>query len=437
MRRIVASVCLLALLATCASAVVAQEPTKVQALVYAVSAFDGRAHRGMFYPPSQDTLYLLAGADNIVAPRVTMVYYWAITNEFMADWESLNEPLSATMEIRQGDTVIAALNKQKFVLVYQQGYLAESNTLYIGDEAVRQEQEYNHLINEYLRQVDEVFRQNQKYQRDVEAYLDKVAKGESATPPEPPEQPQFPNVQITPLDEAFVVNLPDGVYQMWLKDAEGRILSGSHKDIVVFSPRRVGISYNIIPATKWTRPEHSNASAEIVYGRGNTTLYMQPFLAQEYNDAHYSKLLNPQSATGREDRWQWVSTTPIVDGELQILNRGDVAATSTYKPYVVRQLPGSALGYEIVELDATAEQRSPPTFRAFRVDLNLITHPYILQWRDTQGVVRDASIREMRPLNTDTAPTLYALSAYPLALGAVFLGWRWRATRRPTSRVNT
>ena len=49
--------------------------------VYGVNAYNGTLYQGVFHPPSVDTIYLLADKVNIISPRKTIIYYWAVTNE--------------------------------------------------------------------------------------------------------------------------------------------------------------------------------------------------------------------------------------------------------------------------------------------------------------------------------------------------------------------
>ncbi|HAJ06091.1 MAG TPA: hypothetical protein DCL76_06010, partial [Chloroflexi bacterium] len=59
--------------------------------VYGVNAYNGTIYQGTFYPPSVDTVYILADRVSMISPRKTLIYYWAVTNEYKADFDSMNE----------------------------------------------------------------------------------------------------------------------------------------------------------------------------------------------------------------------------------------------------------------------------------------------------------------------------------------------------------
>ena len=67
--------------------------------VYNGEVFDGQGYSAQFYPENVHTIYVMAGAQNVLVPKATNVYWWPITHEYKADWESVNEPLAGTLEI--------------------------------------------------------------------------------------------------------------------------------------------------------------------------------------------------------------------------------------------------------------------------------------------------------------------------------------------------
>ena len=68
-------------------------------VVYNGEIFDGQGYGGQFYPANEPAIYVLADVQNVLIPRITQVYWWPITQEYKADWESLNQPLTGTLEI--------------------------------------------------------------------------------------------------------------------------------------------------------------------------------------------------------------------------------------------------------------------------------------------------------------------------------------------------
>ncbi len=99
----------LALLLLAVIPIRAQEPDKVKAFVYSGQVFDGLGYVSVFYPPSVGTIYLLADQQNVLSPRRTLVYFWPLTNAYKADWSSMNQIVTGTLEILDGDEVVATI----------------------------------------------------------------------------------------------------------------------------------------------------------------------------------------------------------------------------------------------------------------------------------------------------------------------------------------
>ena len=83
------AVLVLALL--CAAPALAQAPQKERRFVYGLNLFDGVEFTTGFVPPAVDTVYVLADHLGVLDPKLTEVYFWPITNDYRADFTSLNE----------------------------------------------------------------------------------------------------------------------------------------------------------------------------------------------------------------------------------------------------------------------------------------------------------------------------------------------------------
>jgi hypothetical protein len=93
--------------------------------------------------------------------------------------------------------------------------------------------------------------------------------------------------------------------------------------------------------------------------------------------------------------------------------------------YYVRQLAGSALGYEIV-LHGPDSDRDV-TFSGFEI---FVDDPEMqIHLLDTDGNVMPHSQREIRILQTDNSPWIYALSILPLFGGLVAILLRRRSIK--------
>jgi hypothetical protein len=102
----------LALLSWTVISVQAQRPEKTEAFVYGGHVFNGHSHINTFYPPSVETIYLLANRPSVLLPRRTLVYFWPLTNLYKADWASLNAAVGGTLEVVVGDEVVAAIPQE-------------------------------------------------------------------------------------------------------------------------------------------------------------------------------------------------------------------------------------------------------------------------------------------------------------------------------------
>ncbi len=51
-----------------------------------------------------------------------------------------------------------------------------------------------------------------------------------------------------------------------MRSADGTIVAGSQRELVVFAPRRVAVGYNVLPETRWTTPEQVNDLSDVIVG---------------------------------------------------------------------------------------------------------------------------------------------------------------------------
>ena len=62
----------------------ADMPKYEEQFVYQLRLFDGNGYPETFIPRNEDTIYLLADINNVVSPRMTLVYFWPLTGKFVA-----------------------------------------------------------------------------------------------------------------------------------------------------------------------------------------------------------------------------------------------------------------------------------------------------------------------------------------------------------------
>jgi hypothetical protein len=430
--------CLLVFLFVGVPTTMAETPTLERQLVYALEVYDGVGYASNFAPTSEETIYLLADHPNAFSPRNTMVYYWAITGSYKADWDELNEPVeSATLEILQGQTVIQELSPTIFSIVLPEGHGSRESYLLWGADAERGYPDFLEEFREYYIQVRDYQNAYQEYQKAIDEYqdamLDETVVVKPEAPVRPVEPPPFLKVVIPP-SFGFQVNLPEGDYRIRLKDLDGQIIPDSQKKIVVFSHRRIGIGYKIIPESRWTVPERSDDPQQTIYvmGGGDAAIYLQPFYEAEYNEAYYRGLLDTQDHSGATDRWAWAHMEPFYQATMTLSTENGTGELEMIgeKPFFVVQMPGPRLGYQVVEYDPATMGGQRPTFVGFEVGLERDDRKVTIGLLDQDGVVVEGSEREIRWVPEKKPVIQYLWPFFPLLVGLIVSAFRRSRTKR-------
>jgi hypothetical protein len=412
------SIWLLLLLLTTAP-IQAQEPDKTEAFVYGGQVFNALGYISAFYPPSVETIYLLADQLNILSPRRTLVYFWPLTGDYKADWSAMNQTVPGRLEILDGNQVVATVSQQSYVIQWPQGPEGPQK-VYTGAEA---ETRYQSFADERQAYQEALWAHNeamQQYYEAVRRAQEAREQGQQAELPQEPQEPEAPEIFSTPVGQGGVVSLPAGRYAVRVRGNDGRVVANSEKKLIVFDPRRQGLGYQIVPQEKWTRPERTDEPEDVIYARQGAVLYLQPFEEREYNDLFYTRLKEPQSQSGREDRWTWVHVQPFEEADNLILDFGRQTVEVLAQPYRVEQLPGSALGYKVVDYDPATESR-PPDFVAYQLFVDANHASYKLQLQDTDGKTVIGSQRQVRRVSEINSWALYFLAALPLTVGGSML----------------
>lgn len=418
----------LSLLLLTTAPIQAQEPDKTETFVYGGQVFNGLGYISAFYPPSVETIYLLADWQNILSPRRTLVYFWPLSGDYKADWSSMNQTVPGRLEILDGNQVVATVSQESYVIQWPQGPEGPQK-VYTGTEA---ETRYQAFADERQAYQEALWAHNeamQQYYEAVRRAREAREQGQQVELPEEPEEPKAPEIFSTPVGQGGVVNLPAGRYAVRVRGNDGRVVAGSEKELIVFGPRRQGLGYQIVPQERWTRPERTDEPEDVIYARQGAVLYLQPFEEREYNDLFYTRLKEPQSQSGREDRWTWVHVRPFEEAGNLVLDFGRQTVEVLAKPYRVEQLSGSALGYKVVDYDPAVESR-PPDFVAYQLFVDANHASYKLQLQDTDAKTVIGSQRQVRRVSEINSWALYFLAALPLTVGgSMLVSRRERLTR--------
>jgi hypothetical protein len=423
------------------SRVWADMPRYEEQFVYQLRLFDGNGYPETFIPPSEDTIYLLADTNNIISPRVTLVYFWPLSGKFVAAFKELNEQLDGTLEIYSGPKKIKEINQSEFVFFYPKGIVGGEAQLYAGKEAYALFKQHEIALNDFYNKMSEYTKQKLAYRTQLMEYVKQLEKrkerGETLDPeqvekntPREPAQPDRLPFDLTGIQSDHIINLAAGSYDIRFRAPDGTIVEGSEKKLVVFTRRRTGgVGYEIIPGNRWTKRESSNDTSQSIYASGNNTIYFQAFMEDEYNDLFYKKLLDPQN-TGNPQRWTWIHTAPLVDEVLSVQrNNGDPKQVKR-TAYLVKQLPGARLGYEILPYTPEQFPDKQPAFEGFRVEFSADNdaEQQTIWLEGSEGQKLPKSVRKMIMLNKAGANWLYLISAFPLMVGLLIFVLRHKAT---------
>lgn len=405
----------------------AQGPEKERQFVYGVNSFQGRAYEGVFLPANVDTLYLLADVTSVISPRESLVYYWPITNNYQVDFDELNEPVAGSLEILQGGQVIQTVAQDRYVLQYPTGLQSGEVYVFTGDEAETQYNEFERQRLEFRDRVSDYYSATLDYRRELD---EKIAAGNApAEPLPPPAEPEPFLFFSTKVNQGIPVNLPPGRYTIRLRGEDGEIVQNSQRTLVTFAPERSGVGYTIVSYDKWTTPEKSNDSSQVLYARAGATIYLQPYETKEYNEYYFLRLQDPQSTAGSSDRWSWSELGEITGATLEIVVGGAVVEQIAQKPFVVRQYTGSALGYEILDQQTLPEDEErlrlrTPDIVGYEVTVSPEYALFQLRLVDENGVVIPGSQRDVKLVQSERAGAFMLLPVAPLAMGLGIVFWR-------------
>jgi len=419
---------------------VSTAPVLQEQLVYSWNVFDGKTYTAGFIPKSEDTIYLIANKDNAISAKKTLVYFWPITGKYMAGWKTLSEGVDGILEILKDGKVIKRLKKEDNVLYYPEGYWGEKALFYKDEEARKQYEKYKKVLDDYYNALKKYYEARIEYRKKLDKFFKEVKKRREAGEegplnieiPKEPKPPKGPNFYVTEPKKDYIINLPPGKYRIRIRARDKTIIEGSEKNLFVFTSRRTrGVGYEIIPGNRWTKKEQCNDPASIIYAAGKNVLYFRPYFQDEYNELYHNKLMDPQN-TGRVENWKWVHTDPIKDVILLFYGRGNPLSKVIEKPYIVQQIPGPELGYNILEYNKKDFPYKNPTFSGYQLVLTkkLPREGYFIYLeKKGKSTIMPKSKREIRIVKKENANFLYCLSIFPLVVGGIVFATRWRKLR--------
>ncbi|MFL2650709.1 MAG: hypothetical protein ACJ0HE_00795 [Anaerolineales bacterium] len=433
---------------------------KREEFVYGVNAYNGTLYQGVFHPPSVDTIYLLADTINIISPRKTLIYYWAVTNEYKADFDSMNEDIPGTLEIKLKGELVLTVEPTDYVIQYPEGITRGAAEVYLGGAAQRKYGEWEEALRMYRLDVSEYYEASRNWRTDLTERVQsgKVTSEDDVLVSQPMRPADF-LYSSTKVFRGVPLNLPPGEYDIQMRNDAGKIVADSVKKLVVFQSDRVGVGYTVIPEDKWTTPEQTYNPDEMLYVRSDNTLYLDPFFESEYNEQYFTHLEAPQAPNFVNFDWKWVKEEnfkisdssrwrrsedadvtfigerrpgPHINDEgiaydMQVVERDMLQNPIEFEDYMVRQNPGKALGYEILEamegLSQGMRDRSPD-FSAFQIIVRRSIQDLEVSLQGEDGAILSGSGRTVDVVRGSGSTDLFLALILPIVLGIVMVGYR-------------
>jgi hypothetical protein len=435
LKRPLASFLLLLLLPL--STALADVPVRSEQLIWSILAFNGRDYSPTFTPESSDTIYIVAGSDNIFSAQKTLLYWWPITSEWKTDATSLNVQFPGTLELRDSRGKVTRNQLQEYTYFNVKGRYEQNWKVVTGEAALTEVAKYKTLYAAYFDAVRDFQTKSAAYDNEIQSLSSRIQELRGAGmdvaslltrmktlhAPEEPARPAYYAVPPVELQQAFILNLGPGSYSIRLVNPDGSVMEGAEKRLIVHDKRRAnGIGFEVIPSDKWTRPETSVTPSSVVYVDGSADLYLQPFFEEDFNDLAYEKTRN-NAALGNPNIFKWVRIQQVPQSHIVLAKAGAIPVTLAEQPFLVEQATGSSLGYTIVPFDpAGAQKDKEPSLIAFRVAVDRNVPVMRFHALDGAGAPLEGSERHIRVVGKmHTGWLLLVLSLMPLLVMGIVL----------------
>jgi hypothetical protein len=427
----------------------ADMPVRTEQLIWSAIAFNGRDYSATFAPESSDSLFLLAGVDNFLSLRETLVYWWPITSEWKTDTDSLNIQFPGTLELRDRAGSTRELKLQDYTYFNIRGEY-ELNWKALTGDAARQElkkyselyQSYFKAINDYRTKSAAVEAEAQSLATHIQARKDRhddysalLQRLKTLPAPAAPTAPTYYAVPPAGMQQGFILNLSPGRYSLRLRNPDGSIMEGSEKSLLVHRRGRSGgVGLEVIPSDRWTRPEQSVTPSSVLYVNGKADLYLRPYFEDEYNDLAYEKTIH-NGATGNPQLSKWVRIQQVPHARIETRPRTGARSILQEEPFSVEQSQGNSLGYTIVRWDPNGPHKDQQAnLIAFRLPIDGSERAVDLRVMNEKGEPLPGGERQLRVIGRLPDPgLLVAIALSPILLLIVVLVIRSRSYQERSS----
>ena len=417
-----------------AAPALAQTPQKERRFVYGLNLFDGVQYTTGFVPPAVDTVFMLADRVGVLDPKATEVYFWPITNDYRADFTSLNELVPGRLEIGQGNRVVAIVELTEYVVQIDQSGEFGGGQVSVGDAARTSWEQFQAERTAYLERLRAHADAMVEYNRQMELLRAQTGTESAIAAFTMPVEPAPFTLYSTEIGRGFPIQLAPGEYTVRVLDASGQTIPDSQKRLVAFAPRRYGVGFEVVPQERWTFPEQADDPGDVVYTVAGGVSYLRAFAAHELNVEAYARLRNPQDLAATPNRWQWVHLAPLGPATL-IVRDGAGEQRLEIEDFAVEQVSGANLGYRVVPLAPQGEGDRPerkPDITAYRVEAPAGRGTLSLRLVDAEGRELQGSAREVVVVSSVPGWQLVLPVLVPLLIGLSV--WLWRREQVKSAR---
>ncbi len=388
--------------------------------VYAVTLNDLTSFKSALITQHSDTIYMMADVLGVIAPRETRVYYWPLTNRYLADWPTLNQLIEGELEVFQDGRLVTTVPLKDYVVQYDNNNVSGSLGLFTGQDAINMYEKFQIAQQQYQQAMFDYYDAKNAWTEEMDKIYQQIADGATIDNfPKEPATPEDFTIYSSPLVKGYPIKLPEGKYSIRTKLANGTIYPGSEKNLVMFRERRKSVVYGVIPESRWTKPAQSNTTNSVIYVYPDTNIYLQPAFGSEYQDLSYTRMTDPEDKIARKDRWEWVSQLPIQEGSLRIYENGNLVSEEKLGAFYVRQSSGSSLSYSVVPFDP--ESMDQISFKGFAIGRIAKNSSYKIELLDDEGKLVPGSEREIRTINTKNGLWIYVMGVVSFLVGLVIV----------------
>ncbi len=427
----------------------ADVPVRSEELIYTIDAFNGMNYSQTYARESADSIYLLANTNNFLHLRKTLVYYWPPAGQWLTDLDRLDEPFEGVLEVEQSGTIVRKTESDVFLYYNEPAEFENDWKVFIGAEATAESGRIEAIETEYDRQLADYGEKYRMYENVKKAFIDRMQEYSAAgkntgdllarfTQLEEPVPPAPPPYTELNGGKKFIVNLPEGMYVIRLRNKEGLVLEGSEKRLVVFDERRGdGIGYDVVPSDKWTIPSKSVTPTNVIYTDGTTDLYVIPFLQKEYNDLAYDKLMD-NAGKGNPSLYRWEKIREVTSSRIEKTTGSESEVILEEKFYVQPMQSGAILGYKIEKYDPEGIHRNKNySFKGFHIPVHPTETSITIKLQNPNGTYYPLSGREIRIVTRSDAWILPCIFIFaPLIVMTIAMIRRNGVYGKTQARVN-